>query len=33
MKRKFMTRDDAIEDILATAPKTNKEVNKKYGLE
>lgn len=33
MKRKNMTREEAIEDILKTATKTNKEVNKELGLE
>ncbi|MGI5891735.1 MAG: minor capsid protein, partial [Bacillota bacterium] len=33
MDEKGITRVEAIKDIAATAPKTNKDVNKKYGLE
>lgn len=33
MKRKGLTRDEAVEDILKTATKTNAAVNKKLGLE
>ena len=32
MERKGMTRDEAIEDILNTASKTNADVNKEFGL-
>ena len=32
MKRKNMTRDEALEDILKTASKTNADVNKEFGL-
>lgn len=32
MKRKHMTKDEALKDILETASKTNDEVNKNYGL-
>lgn len=33
MKRKGMTREEAIQDIYKTATKTNKEINKELGLE
>ncbi len=33
MKKKKLTREDAIKDILLTAPKTRKSVNKNFGLE
>lgn len=33
MERKHLTREQAIEDILRTATKTNPEINKKFGLE
>ena len=33
MVEKKLTREQAVEDILKTATKTRKEVNKKYGLE
>lgn len=32
MRRKNMTKDEALKDILETASKTNDEVNKNYGL-
>ena len=32
MKRKGMTREEAIKDILKTASKTNEDVNKEFGL-
>ena len=32
MKRKALSRDDAIRDILTTATKTNEDVNKEFGL-
>lgn len=32
MRRKNMTREQALEDIYETATKTNEEVNKKLGL-
>lgn len=33
MKRKNMSREEAIKDIYNTATKTNKTVNKQFGLE
>ena len=33
MKRKGMTREEAIEDIYMTATKTNESVNKELGIE
>ena len=33
MLRKNLTREEAIKDILKTATKTNKKVNKQFGLE
>ena len=32
MKRKNMSRDEALKDILKTASETNKDVNKEFGL-
>jgi hypothetical protein len=32
MKRKGLTREEAIQDIYETAPKTNKEVNAIWGI-
>ena len=32
MKRKKLTRQQALEDILKTASKTNSDVNKEFGL-
>lgn len=33
MKRKGMTREEAIEDIYKTATKTNADINKELGLD